>query len=244
MSPLRKIPGPFYTRCTNLPLKIAVVRGQRIYHIHSLHKAYGSVVRISPNEVSVADADSFRIIHRAGSGFLKSDFYARFVNQPVPAMLDMSNPKQHAARRKLLARSFSKSELRTNWEGMLRSKTTLAMEKIKDDIMANGQADVLRWLFFLATDMTGHLLFGASFQMLENGTVGNTFCSDLFFRQSGLVKEADILRIINMATPLKLPKAVLLLPSFHFSASLANCYLSQYCTRRSLFHSLDKWPCR
>ncbi|CAM6003992.1 unnamed protein product [Sphagnum balticum] len=178
MSPLRKIPGPFYTRYTNLPLKIAVIRGQRIYHIHALHKVYGSVVRISPNEVSVADADSFRTIHRAGSRFMKSDFYARFVNQPVPAMLDMSDPKQHAARRKLFARPFSKSELRTNWEGMLRSKTELAIEKIKDEMMANGKADVLKWLFFLATDMTGHLLFGASFQMLENGTVGDPTYSD------------------------------------------------------------------
>ena len=100
-------------------------------------------------------------------------------------MLDMSDPKQHAARRKLFARPFSKSELRKNWEGMVRSKTELAMEKIKGE-MSHGKADVLKWLFFLATDMTGLLLFGASFDMLENGTVGDPI--HFYFNPRGRAK--------------------------------------------------------
>lgn len=43
--------------------------GRRMHYIHHLHQRYGSVVRIAPNEVAVADLEAFSQIHRIGSGF-------------------------------------------------------------------------------------------------------------------------------------------------------------------------------
>lgn len=130
-SPLKTIPGPISSLYTDPPLKIDLLSGRRTLYIHELHKNYGSVVRISPTEVSISDPTACHTIHRAGSGFLKSDWCSRFVNHDVPGIFEMSDAKQHVARRKLLARAFTKTELRSKWEDMIREKTELAMGKIE-----------------------------------------------------------------------------------------------------------------
>ncbi|KAF4306229.1 cytochrome P450 [Botryosphaeria dothidea] len=167
-SPLKSIPGPLWSLYTNLPLKLALLSGRRTLYIHELHKKYGSIVRISPSEISISDPTACHTIHHAGSGFLKSDWYSRFVDHEVPGIFEMSDAKQHAARRRLLARAFTKTELRAKWEGMIKEKTDLAMEKIANEVKT-GQADVFKWWTFLATDVVGHLMFGESFRMLELG---------------------------------------------------------------------------
>jgi cytochrome P450 len=86
----------------------------------------------------------------------------------------MRDPKMHAARRKLFARAFSKSELRSQWEGAVREKVKLAVEKMMMEMEMNGgtgRCDVLKWWTFLATDVSGHLMFGESFDMLSVGMV-------------------------------------------------------------------------
>lgn len=89
----------------------------------------------------------------------------------VPGVFDMRDPKQHAARRKLFARAFSKSEIRTCWERVVRGKVELAVSKMKDEMKDGGRCDVMKWWTFLATDVSGHLMFGQSFDMLNVGMV-------------------------------------------------------------------------
>ncbi|KAL4814464.1 cytochrome P450 [Aspergillus spinulosporus] len=170
-SPLRSIPGPFYTSLTLLPLKLSVITGQRIYFIHSLHQRYGPIVRVSPTEVSVSSLPDFREIHRVGSPFLKSEWYEKFVmGQESPGVFAMSDPKQHGARRRLFARALSNTELRRVWESVVRSKVRLAVDRIKGELEADGgRCDVLKWWTFLATDVVGHLMFGEDFDMLNIG---------------------------------------------------------------------------
>jgi cytochrome P450 len=41
------------------------------------------------------------------------------------------DPKVHTQRRKIFARPFSKTELRRSWEGVVRGKVRLAVERIR-----------------------------------------------------------------------------------------------------------------
>jgi cytochrome P450 len=167
---LRKVPGPFYASFTNLPLKIAVITGRRTFLVHQLHQKYGPVVRVAPGEVSIVDAEACRIIHRAGSGFPKSPYYARFIDKPVPTLFAMIGSREHGERRKVFARAFSKTEIRSIWEPMVKETIQLALDKIDSDLKS-GKADLLKWLLFMATDISAHLMFGDSFRTLENGEV-------------------------------------------------------------------------
>jgi len=170
-TPLRGIPGPWHATLVNWRLKIAVLGGGRADYIHSLHQKYGPIVRITPNEIAINDPASFKDIHKIGSGFNKTNWYEYLNTNGVgkcPGVFNMTNPKEHAARRKLLAKGFSQRHLREQWEDVVREKVDLAVARIKADA-TSGTADVLKWWTYLATDVSAHLMFGESFHMLESG---------------------------------------------------------------------------
>ncbi|KAK2054489.1 cytochrome P450 [Colletotrichum caudatum] len=170
LCPLKHIPGPWYTLITHYVLKLNTLRARRLHYIHSLHRRYGPVVRISPYQVAVADPDAFVAIHRIGSGFRKSPFYEDFTG---PAgigigLFSMTDPKRHAARRKLFARAFSKTSVRQNCEPVVREKVRRAVGRIKAEA-AHGPSDILHWWLLMASDVIGQLSFGESFELLETG---------------------------------------------------------------------------
>ncbi|KAI1047008.1 hypothetical protein LB505_013600 [Fusarium chuoi] len=167
-SPLRGLPGPWYTHFTHLILKYHILAGNRVHYIHAVHQRYGPVVRVSPGEVAVSDPEAFSKIHKIGSGFLKSAWYDAVTPDREPGIFVMRDPHQHAARRRLFARAFSVSSLLTNWESEIRQKTELAVNNIKRDAQSTG-ADVFKWWTLMATDVIAHLSFGESFRMLELG---------------------------------------------------------------------------
>ncbi|KAF5552807.1 cytochrome p450 3a17 [Fusarium napiforme] len=167
-SPLRGLPGPWYTHFTHLVLKWQILTGNRVHYIHSLHQRYGPVVRVSPAEVDVSDLEAFSKIHKIGSGFLKSAWYDGITPNREPGIFVMRDLHQHAARRRLFARAFSVSSLLTNWESDIRQKTELAVKNIKQKAQSTG-ADVFKWWTLMATDVIAHLSFGESFRMLELG---------------------------------------------------------------------------
>jgi hypothetical protein len=66
-TPLRKIPGPILASIT----KLWIVKQQRTFLRHfvdmDLHKRYGTIVRIAPNEVMVPSPQAFRTIYGISS---------------------------------------------------------------------------------------------------------------------------------------------------------------------------------
>ncbi|KAJ9665637.1 hypothetical protein H2201_004329 [Coniosporium apollinis] len=78
----------------------------------------------------------------------------------------MTDPKQHATRRRLFAQPFSNSSI-TTFEPAIRRKVDLAVSKIKRDA-EESSADILKWFTFMATDVAGELSFGTSFDMLQH----------------------------------------------------------------------------
>lgn len=69
---LHDIPSPFPASFTNLWLLYQCRRGRRFRAVDDLHKKHGSLVRIQPHHVSVADVDAINPIYGHGNGFLKS----------------------------------------------------------------------------------------------------------------------------------------------------------------------------
>jgi cytochrome P450 len=169
-SPLAALPGPWYSRFTHLVLKYHVVSGRRVFYVHELHRKYGPLVRISPEEVAVADVGALAQIHKIGAGFNKSAWYNTTSPNRPPGIFAMRDPHRHAARRRLFAQAFSNSALQKNWAAEIRSRVETAVSRIRDEA-SRGDADVLRWWTLMATDLITHLCFGESFRMLEQGKV-------------------------------------------------------------------------
>jgi len=174
-TPLHKVPGPWFAPFTNLRLKAANITGHRVYYVDDLHHKYGPVVRIAPTEIVINDVSVFREIHRIG-GFNKSVWYQQLSRTTRPGVFAMTDPKQHASRRKLFARAFSKTFLRQHWEPLVFEKAELAVSRMKEELAIQKISDVMKWWIFLATDVSTHLMFGESFRCLETGEVSIVSC--------------------------------------------------------------------
>ncbi|KAF4986348.1 hypothetical protein FGRMN_10875 [Fusarium graminum] len=167
---------------------MAVITGRRTFFVHGLHQKYGPVVRVSPSEVSIIDAEACRTIHKAGSGFPKSPYYARFIDKPVPTLFAMMTSEEHAERRRVFARAFSKTEVRLTWEPMVKQTIQLALDKIATDLQT-GKADILKWLLLMAIDVSGHLMFGESFHTIENGEINDYIKTLQMAGKGGVISE-------------------------------------------------------
>lgn len=112
LSPLSKLPNAHFTS----PIHPLWMRWQRrggregIHSIFSAHQRKGPVVRLGPNEVSVASLDGLRQIYIGGFG--KPKWYSeQFMNYGTPNLVSMASPKDHASRRRILSHVYSKSYL-------------------------------------------------------------------------------------------------------------------------------------
>ncbi|KAJ5826049.1 cytochrome P450 [Penicillium riverlandense] len=108
----------------------------------------------------------------------------------------------HAQRRRLFAKPFSKSDLRRTWEPIVRAKVQLAVSQIVNELQDNGVSDILKWATLMATDVSTHLMFGESFEMLRVGEK-NEYIQTLesAMMGSGLSVELPLLRTIGRFVP-------------------------------------------
>ena len=64
-NPLREVPGPLLARFTRFWL-LKAIASREVHKISiELHRKYGPVVRIAPNEYSIDDLDASKVIYRS-----------------------------------------------------------------------------------------------------------------------------------------------------------------------------------
>jgi cytochrome P450 len=81
----------------------------------------------------------------------------------------MTDPQTHSTRRRLFAQPFANSSILA-YEAVVREKVETAIAKVGRDAAA-GEADILKWFTFMATDVIGQLSFGRSFETLQHEEV-------------------------------------------------------------------------
>lgn len=69
--PLREIPGPLLARFSRLWYLFAIYKGNFELTNIELHKKYGPIVRIAPNEFSIDDYEAAKTIYGNESAFVK-----------------------------------------------------------------------------------------------------------------------------------------------------------------------------
>ncbi|KAJ6076326.1 benzoate 4-monooxygenase cytochrome P450 [Penicillium canescens] len=113
-SPLAGIPGPRLAAVTRwYETYFDVYRGgQFMYKLQRLHKLYGPVVRIGPNEVHVSSADFYDTLYAGPTRRRHKDPW--FLSSVAPGTsFAASEASKHRARRGGLSTFFSKQAIRT-----------------------------------------------------------------------------------------------------------------------------------
>ncbi|OSX57143.1 hypothetical protein POSPLADRAFT_1186057 [Postia placenta MAD-698-R-SB12] len=110
LSSLSKVPGPAIAATTRLVLMYYEFTRRRRRWIHALHKKYGPIVRIAPDEISFATWDAAKEIYVSeGSGYDKTLFYKLFDNYETECMFSTLDRAPHGERRKRIADRYSKT---------------------------------------------------------------------------------------------------------------------------------------
>jgi cytochrome P450 len=200
LSPLSRIPNAHFT-VSFCPLWMWWKRrGGRegTGSIFAAHRQKGPIVRLGPNEVSVASVDGLRQIYTGG--FRKPKWYAeQFMHYQTPNLVSMVSPTDHAKRRRALSHVYSKSQLLSSRDMHLLSEAILfgrLFPILEASAQRGAPVDFYQLNRALGSDFMSAYLFG-----LPNAT--NTICnaserrdlfrdSDAFFRNlssSGKVRQ-------------------------------------------------------
>lgn len=172
LHPLRDIPGPLVCRVTSLWTYYHSYIGDECTEIVKLHKIYGPVVRIAPNEVIIADGTALAPIYVERGGFLKAPCYTNFDIEGHPTIFSTQDPAYRAVRSKAVVPIFSMSNIRAGSECIeacvTRMVERLASEAVQSKELAakTGQprpVDVLNLARSLALDAVSSYLFGQAF---------------------------------------------------------------------------------
>lgn len=137
-----------------------------------LHDKYGSVVRLTPNELAFNTHQAFQDVygHRNGRKDLgKHPIHVGAVD-PMPGVqtISMADHDNHARQRKALSHGFSKKAL---WEqeGIIQGFVDKLVKNIAKYADTGEVFDIVRWYNFITFDVIGDLSFGESFGCLDQG---------------------------------------------------------------------------
>jgi hypothetical protein len=174
-SPLRKYPGPVLASFTRLWKVYSTATGRtHLQHIE-LHRKYGPIVRIAPNEISIASPEAARNLLSAGKRFHKTDFYGVFPPPENPDIFTEIREDVHAQKKRVANVPYSMAAMQ-QLSPFINDTIELFMRRIEDHRTAtkNGSNkspifDLGAYLHYFAFDVLGEVAFSRSFGFLAEG---------------------------------------------------------------------------
>ncbi|GME34413.1 Cytochrome P450 [Neofusicoccum parvum] len=169
-SPLRSVPGPFLARFTRLWYLYKIWEGDFEKTQRTLHRRYGSIVRLTPYEYSFDDPTVIRTIYGHGTSFTKAPFYHASANLDyyTEDLFSGRDPKVHSMNRRKVAPLYSMT-------AVLRMEEPVneAIEVFEKSLrhIANSELDINLqwWLQCFAFDAIAAISVGKRFGFLDEG---------------------------------------------------------------------------
>jgi len=168
-SPLRRYPGPFVASFSRL-WKVKSTASGRTHLDHiDLHRKYGPVVRIAPNEVSIASPEAARTLLSAGKRFFKTPFYGVFPPPENPDIFTETREDVHATKKRVANVPYSMAAMQ-QLSPFINDTIEVLFKKIDEHIDSHrGVFDLGAYLHYFAFDVLGEVAFSRSFGFLAEG---------------------------------------------------------------------------
>lgn len=214
-SPLRKYPGPWLASMTRLWKVISVASTHTHLDHIELHKKYGPIVRIAPDELSLSSPEAARSLLSAGKHIYKTKFYGVFPPPENPDIFTEYREDVHAQKKKVANVSYSMAAMQ-QLSPFIDDTIELLMHKMK--AAASGQTggpikdyskghvvDLGNWLHWFAFDVLGEVAFSRSFGFLEQGrdVEGAIHTIDESQRYNGIVGQVPFMDHFLRRNPLR-----------------------------------------
>ncbi|KAJ5739310.1 hypothetical protein N7533_012094 [Penicillium manginii] len=206
LHPLANYPGPRIYAASSFPVAFAQLSGKYHLFTQKAHEDYGTVVRISPNELSFISAAAWNHIYARHQGNPPLPRDKTFFNDMLvdKKTLTMADTENHARLRKAMNPAFSSRALASQ-EPILQQNVELFLEKLHDHATRGLQLDLRLWYNYITFDMIGDLAFGESFGCLDSSKFHAwvQFVVDYFY-------VATLLQVVHRFCPLNKLLAVLI----------------------------------
>ncbi|KAK3703723.1 hypothetical protein LTR37_014301 [Vermiconidia calcicola] len=170
--PLAKFPGPKLNAASPLPGIWALVNGRLPLVNKKLHDKYGSVIRVSPNELAFNSVGAWEDIygHRPGHPNMHKDPIHVGSVEAVQGVttLTMADDENHARQRRALSHSFSQKALEEQ-EYIVKRYVDQLIRNMQSMAAKDEEFNLVNWLNFTTFDIIGDLAFGEPFGCLDLG---------------------------------------------------------------------------
>ncbi|KAL4880591.1 cytochrome P450 [Aspergillus karnatakaensis] len=171
--PLSKVPGPPSWAATRFPYSLALIRGTILQQFQDLHVRYGPLIRVAPNEVTVAHPDAYVEVFQPSKTrpyFPKNPIW--WAPPGIPDSITATNDREkHARIRRLLAPSLTTRAIR-DLEGSVQKYINLLVDRLSE--LAKSQEDNIAevdmgpWFNYTTFDVFADVGFGESFDCLQH----------------------------------------------------------------------------
>jgi len=167
--PLRGVPGPFLGKITELWRTKRYFQGTWHKDILELHRQYGPLVRLSPNEVSLCDENALDLLYSTASQSLKTDWYDTWTpHGQVPSFFNVTNPKLHAFLRRRVAGVYSMSSI-LRMDSRIQSVADALWLRLDGFAGKSLAIDLTDWANYFAFDVVGVLALGEPLGFVKDG---------------------------------------------------------------------------
>ncbi|GAB0136752.1 hypothetical protein EsDP_00005044 [Epichloe bromicola] len=178
--PLARVPGPKLAAMSDFWYAENIVQGRMAKLGLELHKKYGDVVRVGPNEVWFNTPEAFDQIYCTGKGFEKSDFYlATALSRPhvdwrleahftdTLDLLSERSMKRYRLQRRLIGRVYSAANMLKHEEA-IGSTLKVAIKRLAE--LDGQEVDLKEWMHIITVECLGAAVLSWSPGMFCDGT--------------------------------------------------------------------------
>ncbi|KAF3905323.1 hypothetical protein AA313_de0200835 [Arthrobotrys entomopaga] len=183
LHPARSFPGPLICRISPLGQLYYAAGGKRYLWLHSLHKKYGTHVRIAPSYISINTVPALHTIYGHSKQIQKSKFFTVFpAIKTSPSVHSAIDKGIHSRKRRILSQAFSEVALR-GVEDLILDCCRLFQQQIVEAPKEYGEntlnsrenqkyssivvRDMTNWFNSFSFDVLGSLCFGKPFGLME-----------------------------------------------------------------------------
>ncbi|OBR06538.1 Cytochrome P450 monooxygenase [Colletotrichum higginsianum IMI 349063] len=210
--PLRRYPGPKLWAATPLPAAFNVLRGTPHLKILELHKRYGDIVRVGPNELALSHAEVWKeVCGHLQRGQEENGKDPKYANEGADKSLIPASRERHGPMRRLLSHAFSARAM-SEQQPLMDRHIDLIIQRLREHGEGGMKPlDASKWFEWITFDIIGDLAFGEPFGCLQ--TASSHPWVESFFDSLGSVAFMQVLHDFPFFPLLKPLYCALVFPS-------------------------------
>lgn len=170
LHPLSTFPGPFWAKISGLWRSKRYYAGTWHEDILALHREFGRVVRVAPNELSIVDENALKLLYGHGHNSTKTAWYKVWdVPGAAPGLFATQDKSVHPFLRKRVSSAYSMTSI-LKYEPYVQGMLNLFFSKLSAHARAGRSVNMSEFTNALAFDVVGELAYGEPMGHLETET--------------------------------------------------------------------------